>query len=75
MALDVPGWDAAQDAALAAEFAVEASRTLEQQVRHDRLQQLGLPLVQVDFDPLGIDAQSLFGIAEQLTDQLALEAA
>ena len=75
VALDVPGWDAAQDTALAAEFAVEASRTLEQQVRHDRLQQLGLPLVQVDFDPLGIDAQSLFGIAEQLTDQLALEAA
>ena len=75
VALDVPGWDAQQNAALAAEFAVEASRTLEQQVRHDRLLQLGLPLVQVDFDPLGIDAESLFGIAEQLTDQLALEAA
>ena len=75
VALDVPGWDAQHDVELAAEFAVEASRTLEQQIRHDRLQQLGLPLVQVDFDPLGIDAESLFGIAEQLTDQLALEAA
>jgi anion-transporting ArsA/GET3 family ATPase len=73
--LGVPGWDAQHNTALAAEFAVEASRTLEQQVRHDRLQQLGLPLVQVDFDPLGIDAESLFGIAEQLTDQLALELA
>ncbi|MGI3780995.1 MAG: ArsA family ATPase [Janthinobacterium lividum] len=75
VALDVPGWLPAQNAALAAEFAVEASRTLEQQVRHERLAQLGLPLVQVDFDPLGIDAESLVSIAEQLTDQLALEAA
>ncbi|GAB2590915.1 ArsA family ATPase [Microlunatus antarcticus] len=75
VALDVPGWEQQQNAALAAEFAVEASRTLEQQVRHERLQQLGLPLVQVDFDPLGIDAESLFAIAEQLTDQLALEVA
>ena len=75
VALDVPGWDARQNGALAAEFAVEASRTLEQQVRHDRLLRLGLPLVQVDFDPLGVDAESLVAIAEQLTDQLALEAA
>jgi len=73
--LAVPGWDAAHNTALAAEFSVEASRTLEQQVRHDRLLRLGLPLVQVDFDPLGIDAESLFAVAEQLTDQLALEAA
>jgi hypothetical protein len=29
----------------------------------------------VDFDPLGVDPESLFGIAEQLTDQLALDAA
>ncbi len=75
VSLAVPGWDAAHNEALEAEFAVEAARTLEQQVRHDRLLQLGLPLVQVDFDPLGIDAESLFAIAEQLTDQLALEAA
>ena len=75
VALDVPGWDGQQNAALAAEFAVEAARTLEQQVRHDRLLRLGLPLVQVDFDPLGVDTGSLFAIAEQLTDQLALEAA
>jgi anion-transporting ArsA/GET3 family ATPase len=73
--LAVPGWDAERNRTLAGEFAVEASRTLEQQVRHDRLQGLGLPLVQVDFDPLGIDAESLFTVAEQLTDQLALEAA
>jgi anion-transporting ArsA/GET3 family ATPase len=75
VSLAVPGWDGQQNAALAAEFAIEASRTLEQQVRHDRLMRLGLPLVQVDFDPLGIDTGSLFAIAEQLTDQLALEAA
>ena len=43
--------------------------------RAPSLGQADLPLVQVDFDPLGIDAESLFGIAEQLTDQLALEAA
>ena len=72
--LAVPGWDEERNRALAGEFAVEASRTLEQQVRHDRLLRLGLPLVQVDFDPLGVDAESLFAIAEQLTDQLALEA-
>ena len=75
VALAVPGWDEQQNSALAAEFAVGASRTLEQQVRHDRLLRLGLPLVQVDFDPLGIDPESLFSIVEQLTDQLALEAA
>ncbi len=74
VALSVPGWDGSRNATLAAEFAVEAARTLAQQVRHDRLARLGLPLVQVDFDPLGIDADALFGVAEQLTDQLALEA-
>ncbi|SEP66301.1 ArsA family ATPase [Microlunatus flavus] len=73
--LSVPGWDEQRNKTLAGEFAVEAARTLEQQVRHDRLLRLGLPLVQVDFDPLGVDAESLFAIAEQLTDQLALEAA
>jgi anion-transporting ArsA/GET3 family ATPase len=72
--LTVPGWSPRRNAALAAEFALEAARTLEQQVRHERLAGLGLPLVQVDFDPLGIDANALAGIAEQLTDQLALEA-
>src|SRR3954463_13844618 len=59
VAIAVPGWDQQQNSALAGEFAVEASRTLEQQVRHDRLLRLGLPLVQVDFDPLGIDPESL----------------
>ena len=72
--LAVPGWDASRNATLGAEFGVEAARTLQQQVRHDRLARLGLPLVQVDFDPLGIDANGLFGVADQLTDQLALEA-
>ena len=72
--LAVPGWEPSRNATLGAEFGVEAARTLQQQVRHDRLARLGLPLVQVDFDPLGIDANGLFGVADQLTDQLALEA-
>jgi hypothetical protein len=32
-------------------------------------------LVQIPFDPGGIDEGAIFAIAEQLTDQIALEAA
>ncbi|HEY5821501.1 MAG TPA: ArsA-related P-loop ATPase [Propionibacteriaceae bacterium] len=73
--LKIPGWTAKQNKALAAEFAVEASRTLQQQLRHDRLRKLGLPLVQIGFDPAGVDTGALFAIAEQLTEQMDLEAA
>ena len=46
-----------------------------QQQRHDRLTELALPLVQIDFDPGEIDEGAIFAIADQLTDQLSLEAA
>jgi anion-transporting ArsA/GET3 family ATPase len=71
--MEVPGLNARQNTALAEEFAVEAARTVQQQHRHDRLTDLGLPLAQVDFDPAGIDEGAIFGIADQLRDQLTLE--
>ena len=73
--MEVPGLSARQNTALAEEFAVEAARTLQQQQRHHRLTDLGLPLAQVDFDPAGIDEGAIFAIAEQLRDQLSLETA
>jgi anion-transporting ArsA/GET3 family ATPase len=72
--LQVPGLTIKQNQALASEFAVEAARTLQEQQRHDRLSALGLPLVQVAFDHGGIDESAIFAIAEQLTDQMSLEA-
>ncbi len=71
--LAVPGWSETQNAVLAAEFAVEAGRTLQQQARHARLTGLGLPLAAVTFDPAGIDEDALVSIAHQLREQLALE--
>ena len=71
--IKIPGWTGKQNAALTAEFAVEASRTLTQQLLHDRLGHLALPLAQVDFDPAGIDSGALFAIADQLCEQLSLE--
>jgi anion-transporting ArsA/GET3 family ATPase len=75
VALKVPGLTIKQNHALAAEFAIEAARTLQEQQRHDRLTALGLPLAQIAFDPGGIDEGAIFTIAEQLTDQMSLEAA
>jgi anion-transporting ArsA/GET3 family ATPase len=74
-ALKVPGLTIKQNQALASEFAIEAARTLQEQQRHDRLTTLGLPLAQVAFDPGGIDEGAILAIAEQLTDQMSLEAA
>ena len=73
--LKVPGLTIRQNQALASEFAIEASRTLQEQQRHDRLTALGLPLAQVAFDHEGIDEGAIFAIAEQLTDRMSLEAA
>jgi anion-transporting ArsA/GET3 family ATPase len=73
--LKVPGLSIKQNRALASEFAIEAGRTLQEQQRHERLTALGLPLVQIAFDHGGIDEGSIFAIAEQLTDQMSLEAA
>jgi anion-transporting ArsA/GET3 family ATPase len=74
VAMKVPGLTIKQNQALAAEFAIEAARTLQEQQRHDRLAALGLPLAQIAFDPGGIDGGAIFTIAEQLTDQMSLEA-
>ena len=73
--MEVPGLSASQNAALADEFTVEAARIRQQQQRHHRLTDLGLPLAQVDFDPAGIDEGAIFAIAEQLREQLSLETA
>jgi anion-transporting ArsA/GET3 family ATPase len=73
--LKVPGLAVKQNNALATEFAIEAARTLQEQQRHDRLAALGLPLIQIAFDHEGIDEGAIFAIAEQLTDQMNLEAA
>jgi anion-transporting ArsA/GET3 family ATPase len=75
IALKVPGLTIKQNQALAEEFAIEAARTLQHEQRHDRLTALGLPLAQIAFDPGGIDEGAIFTIAEQLTDQMSLEAA
>jgi len=75
VALKVPGLTIKQNHALAVEFAIEAARTLQEQQRHDRLTALGLPLAQIALDPEGIDESAIFTIAEQLTDQMSLEAA
>ena len=72
--LKVPGLTIKQNQALASEFAIGAARTLQEQQRHDRLTALGLPLVQIAFDHGGVDEGAIFAIAEQLTDQMCLEA-
>jgi hypothetical protein len=73
--LKVPGLTIKQNQALASEFAIEAARTLQQEKRHDQLSALGLSLAQIAFDPGGIDEGAILAIAEQLTDQMSLEAA
>jgi len=73
--LKVPGLTMKQNQALAKEFGIEAGRTLQEQQRHDRLTALAVPLVQISLDHGGIDEGAIFAIAEQLTDQMNLEAA
>ena len=63
-----------QNRLLTAEFADEAARTLQQRERHLRLTSLGVPLAMVAFDAAGIDEAALFAIAEQLQEQIDLEA-
>ena len=73
--IQIPGWPAKQNEALTAEFAVEASRNLQQRSRHERLRDLSVPLAQIEFDPTGIDTGALHAIADQLSEQLDLDAA
>lgn len=74
LSMNVPGLTPKQNSALTTEFALEAVHTRQQQRRHRRLTELGLPIAAVDFDPEGIDEGAVFGIAEQLREQLILEA-
>ncbi len=68
----VPGLSAAQNRTLAAEFATEAQREGGELARHDRLGDLGLPLVRIPLDPGGIDDGAVLDIAEQLSEQMDL---
>jgi len=69
----VPGLTDVQNKVLAEEFAVEATQTLEQRRRRERMNTFGVPIAEVGFDPAGIDESSLFAIATQLRGQLDLE--
>lgn len=71
--LAVPGLDADENAALAAEFGIEATRTLDHRRRRAVLDDFGKPVVEVAFDPGGIDENAVFAIADQLREQLTLE--
>ncbi len=73
--IKIPGWTPKQNKALTAEFAIAASRNLQQRLRHHRLQELDVPLVQIQLDPAGIDTGAIHAIAGQLHEQLELEAA
>jgi anion-transporting ArsA/GET3 family ATPase len=73
--LNVPGLAACDNAALAAEFAVEAARTLQQRARRTTLEGLGVPVADIPFDAAGVDLGALSSIAARLHDQLQLEAA
>ena len=53
----------------------DAGQVGPEQQRHDRLTALAVPLVQISLDHGGIDEGAIFAIAEQLTDQMNLEAA
>ncbi|HZA03677.1 MAG TPA: ArsA-related P-loop ATPase [Propionibacteriaceae bacterium] len=74
LTLNVPGLTPKQNTALSVEFALEAARNRQQRLRHDRLTELGLPIATVEADPEGIDEGAVLAIAEQLRDQLDLEA-
>ncbi len=73
--LAVPAFSDVQNKALAEEFAVEATQTLDQRRRRETLDGFGVPIAEVAFDAAGIDEPALFGIAGQLRAQMALDAA
>jgi anion-transporting ArsA/GET3 family ATPase len=66
----VPGLSEVANKALAAEFALDAQRMLEEDERRERLAGLGLPLVEIGLDPLGIDVDGVLAIAADLGAQL-----
>jgi hypothetical protein len=69
----VASLSAKENQSLAEEFSFEATRILQERSRRETLAGFGLPRVEVDFDPGGIDQGALFGIAEQLSKQLSTE--
>lgn len=72
--LEIPGMSPEHRSHLAAEFAVEAERTLQQRDLLATCSGFGPPVVEIEFDPEGIDLGALFSMAEQLHSQLDLEA-
>ncbi|MBO0810703.1 MAG: AAA family ATPase [Microlunatus sp.] len=73
LALNVPGLSEVANKTLADEFAIDAQRMLDELQRKERLEELGLPIVDIDLDPLGIDEAAILAIAATLRDQLADE--
>lgn len=71
--LEVPGFSDAANTALAEEFAIEATRTLDHRRHRVTLDGFGTTVAEVDFDPGGIDENAVFAIADQLRDQISLE--
>jgi anion-transporting ArsA/GET3 family ATPase len=71
--LEVDGFDEAENKLLAAEFGIEATRTLDHRRRRTVLDGFGKPVAEVSFDPGGIDENAIFAIADQLRSEIALE--
>jgi anion-transporting ArsA/GET3 family ATPase len=71
--LKVPGLSEVANKTLADEFAIDAQRLIDELQRRERLQELGLPILNVDLDPLGIDEAAILAIATTLRSQLADE--
>jgi hypothetical protein len=70
----LPGLTKGQNKALAAEYADDAARTLEQRARRERLDRLGLATAELAYDPAGVDLGALPQLADRLRAQLGLEA-
>lgn len=73
--LAVPGFDEADNKALATEFGIEATRTLDHRRRRKVLDGFGKPVAEVAFDPAGIDENAVWSIADQLRGQIELDPA
>ncbi|MFX4273981.1 ArsA-related P-loop ATPase [Propionibacteriaceae bacterium Y1685] len=71
--LDLPQLSEADRAALEAEFAGVAGRELAERACAERLLELGLPLVSVPRETLGIDTTTLAQVASSLAEQLPAE--
>lgn len=64
--LSIPGLSEEQHAALIRQLAAEASWISDERRCRDRLEELGLPIIDVPRDPGGVDTGSLFAFAELL---------